>query len=121
MVDRAVVCGVRLLFGRFADRGGKVGGMTQDKGREALERIGSALAELREQPESAVVISFGTVGPSHDCPNGHFLVTVEKSGERATAEAVHVQDALLLARAKVNAQLERREKERKENHKGPST
>lgn len=86
--------------------------MTGARGRFA--QLADMLATLRDPHEGAVIISIGSHAPSIDCRNGSFTASVEQEGITETSEAVHLHDAVLLARAKVKASLERREKERAE-------
>jgi len=78
--------------------------------RDELNNIGALLQSIRDAEEGAVIVGFGAHGPSYDSRVGHMSVTIEKQGETATSNAVYLQDALFLARAKVNAQIEAREK-----------
>lgn len=82
--------------------------------REALGELAKSLVAVRDADEDHLIVSFGAHGPSTDCRNGHMSVTVQRDGESATGEAVHLQDALLIARAAVNRQIAAREKKREE-------
>lgn len=85
---------------------------TSESDPSRIRQIGVDLASIRDSDEGVVIVGFGAHGPSHDCPGGHVSVTVHKGGEQATSEAVGLLDALLLARAKVNAMIALREKKR---------
>jgi hypothetical protein len=82
--------------------------------RNRINLIGVDLASIRDGDEGAVIVGYGAHGPSADCQNGHVSVTIRKNGEIATSEAVSLQDAIYLARAKVNGLIEKREEARRE-------
>lgn len=88
--------------------------------RQYLGALGANLASIRLADEDALILSFGAHGSTHDCPDGFVSVTAEKAGETATSKAIHLQDALLLVRAKLDRQIEAREKA-KEEAKAKST
>lgn len=82
--------------------------------RQRVNEIGADLASLRMAGEGLVIIGYGAHAPSIDCRIGSVSATVQRDGERATAEAVSLQDALYLARAKVASQIAARDKKRAE-------
>ena len=82
--------------------------------REMLGQLTASLHAIRDQGESGLIVSFGSHGPSYDSKVGHMSVTITRDGETATSEAVHLHDAICLARAKVKHQIELREKKREE-------
>ena len=71
--------------------------------REVTNQIGAALASLRAIDELSLIVAFGAHAPSPDATGGSISVTIQRGAHRATSEAVHLQDAIFLARAKVNA------------------
>ena len=87
--------------------------------RESLGQLTASLHALRALDDSGLIISFGSHGPSYDSKVGHMSVTITRDGETATAEAVHLHDAILLARAKVSRQIET-EKKRREDARAQS-
>jgi len=83
-----------------------------------LKAIGEHLAALRRPNEGAVILSFGAHAPDFECSKGSVSITVEKGGETATASAAGtgLDNALALARAKVERQIEARAKKAEATH-----
>lgn len=68
--------------------------------RENLGILADQIAALRMDTEDAVIIAIGAHAPDYDCPEGFMSATVRVGRDIATSHAVHLQDALFLARAK---------------------
>ena len=79
--------------------------------RAALGALGDMIASIRLPGEAMVVLAVGTHGPSVDCPNGSMSATVRVGSDEATSGAVHLHDALFLARGKCREMAERRRRE----------
>lgn len=79
-----------------------------------LRALGANLSAVRADDEAAVVVSFGANGPDYDCRDGSVSATVTKGGETATAVAAghDLATALMLARGKVDRQIETARKAR---------
>ncbi|MFS0771082.1 hypothetical protein [Sphingomonas sp. 1P08PE] len=69
--------------------------------RDEINSIGAMLASLRHADEKSVTIGFAAHAGCSDTPNGSVSATVEADGHSATSEAVALDDALHLARAKL--------------------
>lgn len=84
--------------------------------RDQLLAIDELLHDLRLSIDvDMVLISVGSRGPTTDCRNGNALATVTVGQDTETAEAVHLHDAILLAKAKciAAADARKRAKERR--------
>lgn len=79
--------------------------------REQLLNIGELLHDLRLSIDvDMVLISVGSRGPTTDCRNGNTIATVTVGLDTETAEAVHLDDAISLAKAKCIAAAESRKR-----------
>lgn len=83
--------------------------------RCAAEAAQAAVNGLRHHYEDCVIVAVGARGPNLDCPEGNAIATVRMGDDEATSEALHLIDALLLARGKIldqrAAKVAKREKE----------
>ena len=69
--------------------------------RNEINAIGQLLASLRNADEGSVAVTFTAHGPCADTRNGSVSATVEAGGFDATGEAVDLDNALRIARAKL--------------------
>lgn len=92
-----------------------------DLSRERIGEIAALIATLREPSEDSVIVAVGAHGPSFDSRCGHFSATVTRHGVTETSEAVHLHDAILLARAKITATIAKREKAREKDQAAKAT
>lgn len=74
--------------------------------RQNLMPLETALRDLRDKNEHGLIISFGSHHDSNCGERGNLSVTIEKSGQTATSNALHLVDALLMARSKVDRLIE---------------
>lgn len=79
--------------------------------RESLGRLTQDLLSLRDDDSENVLIGVGAMANSPDCFNGSVTVTLRRGNDEATSEAVHLQDAMYLARGKLDAIAKRRKDE----------
>ena len=68
--------------------------------RETLALVMHLMSSVRLHEEDAVILQIGTHAPDYDCPEGFMSATVRVGQDTATSHAVHLQDALQLARGK---------------------
>jgi hypothetical protein len=82
--------------------------------RALINAAGAALQAIRLDGEHDLIVSFGAHAPSADCPtNGSVSVTIKRGSDEATSEAVSLDDAIHLARGKLDRIAAKREAERK--------
>jgi hypothetical protein len=62
-----------------------------------------------------LIVAVGVRGPNYDCPEGNAVATVEMGNDRATSEAVHLRDAIALAKGKIRREREAKIKKGKAN------
>ena len=78
-----------------------------------------AIEGLRDVGEDYLIVSVGVRGPNIDCGNGNAIATVRMGNDEATSEALHLEDAVALARGKIlrkrKAQQERQANLRKKS------
>lgn len=60
-----------------------------------------AIEALRPADADYVIIGVGVRSPNHDCPDGNGVATVRMGNDEATSEALHIADAVALARGKI--------------------
>jgi hypothetical protein len=65
---------------------------------------------LRPADADYLILAVGTRGPNYDCDEGNAVATVRMGNDEATSEALHLTDAIALARGKI---IREREAERK--------
>lgn len=71
------------------------------------------------RPGDCDIISVGVRGPNYDCYDGNAIVTVRMGRDEATSEALHLVDAIALARGKILREREaRKRKDGKESANG---
>ena len=71
--------------------------------RDEVNDLGAMLHKVRDHfSGDRVVISFGVIAPSFDCKNGSTVATVRDGSDEATCEAVHLYDAIHMARGKID-------------------
>jgi len=78
--------------------------------RQEINSLGDTLQRLREANESYLIVAIGARGPNTDCRNGNAVATVRIGTDEATSEALYLDDAIALARAKVRRAIEQRRK-----------
>jgi hypothetical protein len=69
-----------------------------------------AIEALRPDDADYIILSVGVRAPNYDCPDGNGVVTIRMGYDEATSEAVHISDAVALARGKI---IKAREAEKK--------
>lgn len=79
-----------------------------------LDQLTDALRALRLPGESAVIISVGSERDPECGERGAISVTATSGKHTETSTALHLQDALLMVRARLNEAHERAEKARLE-------
>ena len=60
-----------------------------------------AQIEAKRGDADYLILSIGARGPNLDCPEGNAVATVRMGNDEATAEALYLEDAILLARGKI--------------------
>ena len=84
---------------------------------KAFDRLTDELRGLRLADEAAVIISIGSVR-CRDCgPVGAIQVTASKGDYTATVEALRLEDALLMVRARLDEAEQAAKKKRDEEKK----
>ena len=78
-----------------------------------LNELQRQIESLRHPNEDCVILSVGVRGPNIDCEEGNAIATVRMGNDEATSEALHLKDALLLARGKIIRERKAREEARK--------
>ncbi len=66
--------------------------------RAWLDDLQARIESLREVGEDYLIVSVGVHGPNLDCDAGNAIATVRMGDDTATAEALHLDDAIRLAR-----------------------
>lgn len=79
-----------------------------------LSELQAAIEALRDPNEDYLILSVGVRGPNIDCYEGNAVATVRMGDDTATSEALHLCDAISLARAKIVRDREARKKKRAE-------
>jgi hypothetical protein len=80
--------------------------------RASLAPLQAQIKALREVGEDYLILSVGVRGPNLDCDEGNAVATVRMGNDEATSEALHLVDAILLARGKVLRERKAREAKR---------
>lgn len=71
--------------------------------RALINAAGTALQAIRLPGEHDLIVSFAAHAPSPDCPiSGSVSVTIRRGRDEATSEAVHLDDAISMARGKLD-------------------
>ena len=78
--------------------------------RSDTAAVHAAFVALRDAEETSLIVGFGSHAPTSDTRNGSVSATVTRDGITETAEAVHLVDAILLARAAVEDSIKTRDK-----------
>jgi len=74
--------------------------MTLD--RKQFDEIEQTLRDIRDANQHGVIVSFGA-NQNPDCGDrGAVTVSIQKGGQTATSEALHLYDAYLMATHKVD-------------------
>jgi len=63
--------------------------------------IQQALEAMRPADADYIIVAVGVHGPNFDCPDGNAVATVRIGHDEATSEALHLRDAIALARGKI--------------------
>lgn len=79
--------------------------------RKTVNSIGALLQSIRGEGED-IIVAIGAHDGSHDTPSGHMSATVRRGQDEATSNALHLDDALALARGKLNDIAKRRAAEK---------
>lgn len=80
--------------------------------RQDLHTLQALLNQLREPLDDYVIVSLGIRGPNLDCDEGNAVATVRMGNDEATSEALYLDDAISLARAKIIRERKAREEKR---------
>lgn len=80
--------------------------------RQDLHTLQALLNQLREPLDDYVIVSVGIRGPNLDCEIGNAVATVRMGNDEATSEALYLDDAISLARAKIIRERKAREEKR---------
>jgi len=87
-----------------------------------LDELTVALRALRLPDEAAVILEVGSVADPGCREAGAIRVTATKGNHTCTSQALRLEDALLMVRARLNEAIERERKEREEKRaKAPET
>lgn len=78
-----------------------------------LRDLQRRIAALRDRGDDYLIIAVGVRGPNYDCEDGNAVATVRMGNDEATSEALYLNDAISLARAKIIRERATREKKRK--------
>jgi len=84
---------------------------------DTLKTLQLALERLRSADLDYLIVSVGVRGPNNDCDNGNAVATVRMENDEATSEALHLIDAISLARGKILREREARRRARDEAKK----
>jgi hypothetical protein len=79
-----------------------------------LADIQRQLEALRPSDADYLIIAVGVRGPNLDCDEGNAVATVRMGNDEATSEALHLRDAISLARGKILRERKAREEARKQ-------
>ncbi len=79
--------------------------------RSTINHIGALLASIRGEGED-IIVAIGAHDGSTDTPVGHMSATVKRAGDTATGNAVALDDALHIARGKLNDAAKKRAAEK---------
>ena len=82
-----------------------------------LNDLTTALRALRLPDEAAVIVSVGSVRDPECGERGAISVTARKGIHEATSTALHLEDALLMVRARLNEAHEREARKQREKAK----
>lgn len=80
--------------------------------RTSINAIGDLLKTIRAPDEAGVVVSLGAHAGSDAAPDGSITATITRGNDIATGHAVALQDALWIARMKLNDMAAKREAEK---------
>jgi len=80
--------------------------------RQDLHSLQALLNQLRDLADDYVIVSVGVRGPNLDCDDGNAIATVRMGRDEATSEALYLDDAISLARAKIIRERKAREEKR---------
>lgn len=80
--------------------------------RQDLHTLQALLDQLREPADDYLIVSVGVRGPNLDCDDGNAIATVRMGNDEATSEALYLDDAISLARAKIIRERKAREEKR---------
>jgi hypothetical protein len=69
--------------------------------RSELDELQAQIEALRETGEDYLILSVGVRGPNYDCMEGNAVATIRMGDDEATSEAMHLADAISLARGKI--------------------
>jgi hypothetical protein len=83
--------------------------------RTTLDALQAQIEALRHVGEDYLILSVGVRGPNLDCHEGNAVATVRMGDDTATSEALHLQDAISLARGKILRERNAREEKRKKD------
>ena len=86
-----------------------------DLSRYEMTVLSDLLERLRQPGDDYVIVSIGRRGPNLDCEIGNAVATVRMGNDEATSEALYLDDAISLARAKIiRARAAKKAKEEKD-------
>jgi hypothetical protein len=91
--------------------------MALDLDRAELDALQAQIEALRDPNEDYLILAVGVRGPNIDCYEGNAVATVRMGTDEATSEALHLADAISLARGKIIREREAAAKKREEDKK----
>jgi len=80
--------------------------------RAWLNDLQQRINSLRTSGEDYLILSVGVRGPNFDCEEGNAVATVRIGNDTATSEALYLDDAIRLARGKIQRERAAREAKR---------
>jgi hypothetical protein len=69
--------------------------------RTELADLQARIEALRDPNEDYLILAVGVRGSNYDCHEGNAVATVRMGPDEATSEALHLIDAISLARGKI--------------------
>lgn len=80
--------------------------------RAWLNDLQERINRLRTSDEDYLILSVGVRGPNYDCEEGIAVATVRIGNDTVTSEALYLDDAIRLARGKIQRERAAREAKR---------
>ena len=81
---------------------------------DEMDILAAQLRALRLPDETAVILEFGSVADPGCRQSGAIRVTATKGNHTATSQALRLEDALLMVRARLDEEAERERKKRED-------
>jgi hypothetical protein len=77
--------------------------------KQELNTLQELLNKLRDPSDDYLIVAVGVRGPNLDCHDGNAVATIRMGNDDATSEALHLIDAISLARGKILRERKARE------------